>query len=141
MRKTILLLAIILLPAFAMAQEETSQPQPRTTSEIMLELRTQIGELEHISDERAKAIESDKATIDELTQRVASISDSIDATISDLSKANETIITQSEKIRSQRSALAALSAFLGVLFLAHIVVLFLKVKLNITLPYWLNTIL
>lgn len=139
MRKIALAMAALLLPMLATAQEETSQL--RTTSEIMLELRTQIGELEHISEERAKAIESDKATIDELTQRVASISDSIDATISDLSKANETIITQSEKIRSQRSALAVLSALLGALFLAHVVVLLLKVKLNITLPYWLNTIL
>lgn len=139
MRKIALAMAALLLPMLATAQEETSQL--RTTSEIMLELRTQIGELEHISKERAKAIESDKATIDELTQRVASISDSIDATISDLSKANETIITQSEKIRSQRSALAVLSALLGALFLAHVVVLLLKVKLNITLPYWLNTIL
>lgn len=139
MRKIALAMAALLLPMLAIAQEETSQL--RTTSEIMLELRTQIGELEHISEERAKAIESDKATIDELTQRVASISDSIDATISDLSKANETIITQSEKIRSQRSALAVLSALLGALFLAHVVVLLLKVKLNITLPYWLNTIL
>lgn len=139
MRKIALAMAALLLPMLAIAQEETSQL--RTTSEIMLELRTQIGVLEHISKERAKAIESDKATIDELTQRVASISDSIDATISDLSKANETIITQSEKIRSQRSALAVLSALLGALFLAHVVVLLLKVKLNITLPYWLNTIL
>ena len=139
MRKIALAMAALLLPMLATAQEETSQL--RTTSEIMLELRTQIGVLEHISKERAKAIESDKATIDELTQRVASISDSIDATISDLSKANETIITQSEKIRSQRSALAVLSALLGALFLAHVVVLLLKVKLNITLPYWLNTIL
>lgn len=139
MRKIALMAAAFLLPMLAIAQDETVQP--RTTSEIMLELRSQIGELEHISEERAKAIENDKATIDELTQRVASISDSIDATISDLSKANETIITQNEKIKSQRSALAILSVFLGALFLAHIAVLVLKVKLNITLPYWLNTIL
>lgn len=137
MRKCIFALMLLLASA---AFAQTSE-QVRSTSEIMADLRSQVTELEKISDERAKALEGDKATIDDLASRLSSVSLSIDKTMNDLSTANETIIKQNEKIRSQRSMLAVLASVLGLFFLAHIAVIILKTGFNIEAPYWLNTII
>lgn len=136
MRKiiSILLVSFCLIAAY-------SEEKPRTVPEIMADLKSYVSDLESLSDQRLQIIEDDKANIDALSKENDNIKASLNEVIIELSDANETIIRQDEKIKTLAKVLAIVSIVLGVFFVLHIVILILKLKLNITLPYWLNTLL
>lgn len=117
------------------------QEQIRTTTEIIDDLRSKTSELVKTNEELVNINNADKSTIEELTTRVRTLAESIDKASNDLSEANEKLIRQDEKIKTQRAVLLVLTAILGLFFVAHIVVLVLNFKFGITLPYWLNSLL
>lgn len=131
------LLFITNLYIFGQTQNET----PRTVSEIMQDIKTQVIELESLSESRLQIIENDKTNIEKLETENNNIKENLNSLLTELSNANETIIRQDEKIKTQRKILATISIVLGAFFISHIVILILKMKCNITLPYWLNTLL
>lgn len=117
------------------------QDQIRTTTEIINDLRSKTSELVKTNEELVNINNADKSTIEELTTRVRTLAESIDKASNDLSEANEKLIRQDEKIKTQRAVLLVLTAILGLFFVAHIAVLVLNFKFGITLPYWLNSLL
>lgn len=117
------------------------QEQIRTTTEIIDDLRSKTSELVKTNEELVNINNADKSTIEELTTRVRTLAESIDKASNDLSEANEKLIRQDEKIKTQRAVLLVLTAILGLFFVAHIAVLVLNFKFGITLPYWLNSLL
>lgn len=126
---------------FALCSRIYPQEAAKTSAQLISEIREQVADLTMLNEQLTLYNTQDKATIDDLQNRILSISENADKSLQDLSEANETIIRQDEKIRTQKKVLAFVSAVLGAFFLLHIVILILKLKLNITLPYWLNTLL
>lgn len=116
-------------------------PQVKTSTELISEIKSQVIELTALNEQLTTYNVQDKKTIEDLQNRITTISESADKSLADLSEANETIIRQDEKIKTQRKILAIISIILGIFFIAHIVILVLKLKCNITLPYWLNTLI
>lgn len=133
MKKFIILL-LICFPLFA-------QEKPRSTSVILEDLRTQITELNKINEERENSILEKENTINELNTKTEELLTKIDASVKDLSAANETIIQQNQKLKTQRKWLIVLASILGAFAIAHFVILFVKLKWKISLPYWLNTLI
>lgn len=135
MRKTVV--AFMMLLGFAAYGQESI----RTTTEIIDDLRSKTSELVKTNEELVNINNADKSTIEELSARVGALAESIDKASNDLSEANEKLIRQDEKIKTQRAVLLVLTAILGLFFVAHIAVLILNFKFGITLPYWLNSLL
>lgn len=129
--------ALMMLLGFAAYGQE----QIRTTTEIIDDLRSKTSELVKTNEELVNINNADKSTINELITRVGTLAESIDKASNDLSEANEKLIRQDEKIKTQRAVLLVLTVILGLFFAAHIAVLVLNFKFGITLPYWLNSLL
>lgn len=118
-----------------------AQEAPRSSKVILGELRDQLTELKQINTERQNIIDEQSGTIDNLNAQIQSLITSLDKSVSDLTTANENIIKQNEKIKAQRKWLIILIVIFGAFAIAHFVILFLKVKYKINLPYWLNSLI
>lgn len=141
-KKINFILIFLFMGFFTFGQtSENEIKEPRTVAEIMQDIKNQVSELESLSDARLQIIENDKASIEKLSNENTTIKENLNSLLSELSEANETIIRQDEKIKIQRNILITISIILGLFFIVHIVILILKLKFNITLPYWLNTLI
>lgn len=140
MRKLFLILAILFslgaAPVFAQTPEA-----PRSTAVIVQELRDNYKAQQVYIDELRATNSSKDVTIDELRVKVDDITNKWTDAIEEDSKKTTEIITLTTKNRLLIKWLTIAVAILGGFFLLHIVILFLRVKWNIILPYWLNAIL
>lgn len=140
MKKLFLIIAMIFsLGTVCVAQ--TSAEAPRSTAVIVQELRDNY-KAQQVYIEELRATNSSKdVTIDELRTKVDDITNKWTDAIEEDSKKTTEIITLTTKNRLLIKWLIIAVAILGGFFLLHIVILFLRVKWNIILPYWLNAIL
>jgi hypothetical protein len=140
MRKLFLILAVLFslgaAPVFAQTPEA-----PRSTAVIVQELRDNYKAQQVYIDELRATNSSKDVTIDELRVKVDDITNKWTDAIEEDSKKTTEIITLTTKNRLLIKWLIIAVAILGGFFLLHIVILFLRVKWNIILPYWLNAIL
>lgn len=137
MKKVLLILCLIFGINFLFAQNQT----PRSTEVIVQELRDNYLAQQSYIDQ-LKAINSDKdLTIDSLTEKITSITERLDITMKESAEANETIIRNNETIKIKNKWLTIFVSILAGFLILHIVILILKLKFNITLPYWLNTLI
>lgn len=140
MRKLFLVFAILFslgaAPVFAQTPEA-----PRSTAVIVQELRDNYKAQQVYIDELRATNSSKDVTIDELRIKVDDITNKWTDAIEEDSKKTTEIITLTTKNRLLIKWLIIAVAILGGFFLLHIVILFLRVKWNIILPYWLNAIL
>lgn len=118
-----------------------AQDKPRETKVILEDLRYQINELNEINNQREEALIEKENTIAELNDKTNKLLEEINLSVKDLSKANETIIKQNQSLKTQRKWLIVLTAILGIFSLAHFVILYLKLRYKISLPYWLNALI
>lgn len=118
-----------------------AQDKPRDTKVILEDLRYQINELNEINNQREELLIEKENTITELNDKTNKLLEEMNLTVKDLSKANETIIKQNQSLKIQRRWLVILAAVLGAFALAHFVILYLKLRYKISLPYWLNTLI
>jgi ABC-type lipoprotein release transport system permease subunit len=140
MRKLFLIFAILFSlgtsPVFAQTPEV-----PRSTNVIIQDIKSNY-EKQREYIETLRAINNDKeSTIDELRIKVDDITNKWTAAIEEDSKKTIEIINLTTKNKSLIKWLTIAVSILGSLLLLHIVIAFLKIKWNITLPYWLNSIL
>jgi len=140
MRKLFLIFAILFSlgtsPVFAQTPEV-----PRSTNVIIQDIKSNY-EKQREYIETLRAINNDKeSTIDELRIKVDDITNKWTAAIEEDSKKTIEIINLTTKNKSLIKWLTIAVSILGSLLLLHIVITFLKIKWNITLPYWLNSIL
>lgn len=119
----------------------TEEVAPRNTTVIIKEIKEELNQLKTINENNKLIIEQRDNNINSLNEEVKNLIINLDKTVNDLSEANSNIIKQNERIRIQKKWLIMLTSILGVLTIAHFVILFIKLKFNIKLPYWLNTIL
>jgi len=140
MRKLFLILAILFslgtAPVFAQTPEA-----PRSTAVIVQELRDNYKAQQIYIDELRATNSSKDVTIDELRVKVDDITNKWTDAIEEDSKKTTEIIKLTTKNKLLIKWLSIAVAILGGLFLLHILTLILKLKWNITLPYWLNAIL
>lgn len=118
-----------------------AQDKPRDTKVILEDLKYQINELNEINSQREELLIEKENTITELNDKTNKLLEEIDLSVKDLSKANETIIKQNQSLKIQRKWLVILITILGVFALAHFVILYLKLRYKISLPYWLNALI
>lgn len=118
-----------------------AQDKPRETKVILEDLRYQINELNEINNQREEALIEKENTIAELNDKTNKLLEEMNLSVKDLSKANETIIKQNQSLKTQRKWLIVLTAILGIFSLAHFVILYLKLRYKISLPYWLNALI
>lgn len=137
MKKIFLILCLI----FGMSSLFAQGQAPRSTEVIVQELRDNYLAQQSYIDQ-LKAINSDKdLTIDSLTEKITSITEKLDFTMKESAEANETIIRNNETIKIKNKWLTIFVSILAGFLILHIVILILKLKFNITLPYWLNTLI
>lgn len=136
MRNKIVLL-LLLFGGLVFAEETT----PRSTTVIIKEIREELNQLKTINENDKLIIEQRDNNINSLNEEVKNLTINLDKSVNDLSEANANIIKQNERIKLQRKWLIILASILGVFTIAHFIILFIKLKFNIKLPYWLNTIL
>lgn len=140
MRKLFLIFVILFslgtAPIFAQASEA-----PRSTNVIIQDIKSNY-EKQREYIETLRAINNDKeSTIDELRIKVDDITNKWTDAIEEDSKKTIEIINLTTKNKSLIKWLTIAVSILGGLLLLHIIIAFLKIKWNITLPYWLNSIL
>lgn len=140
MRKLFLIFAILFslgtAPVFAQASEA-----PRSTNVIIQDIKSNYEKQRDYIDELRKINSDNKSTIDELRIKVDDITNKWTDAIEEDSKKTIEIINLTTKNKSLIKWLTIAVSILGSLLLLHIVIAFLKIKWNITLPYWLNSIL
>ena len=140
MRKLFLIFAILFslgaAPVFAQTHEA-----PRSTNVIIQDIKSNY-EKQREYIETLRAINNDKeSTIDELRIKVDDITNKWTDAIEEDSKKTIEIINLTTKNKSLIKWLTIAVSILGGLLLLHIIIAFLKIKWNITLPYWLNSVL
>jgi len=140
MKKLFLIVAMIFsLGTVCVAQ--TSAEAPRSTAVIVQELRDNYKAQQIYIDELRATNSSKDVTIEELKEKVASTTEKMDKAIEEDAKKTTEIIKLTTKNKLFIKWLSIVVAILGGFFLLHIATLILKLKWNITLPYWLNAIL
>lgn len=140
MRKLFLVFAILFSLGAAPVFTQTPEA-PRSTAVIVQELRDNYKAQQVYIDELRATNSSKDVTIDELRVKVDDITNKWTDAIEEDSKKTTEIITLTTKNRLLIKWLIIAVSILGSFFLLHIVILFLRVKWNIILPYWLNAIL
>ena len=115
--------------------------QPRSFNVIIQELKDNNKILLDHNNELKKIIEDDNLTIDVLKQRLQIVETNLDKSIEENAIVNAEIIQQTNKIKNLNLTLTIIILVLVFFFVLHFIILFLKIKWNITLPYWLNSIL
>lgn len=140
MKKLFLIIAMIFsLGTVCIAQ--TPAEAPRSTNVIIQDIKSNY-EKQREYIETLRAINNDKeSTIDELRIKVDDITNKWTDAIEEDSKKTIEIINLTTKNKSLIKWLTIAVSILGGLLLLHIIIAFLKIKWNITLPYWLNSIL
>ena len=134
MRKLILTLFIALIPTFAIAQELTFDDYYIQAKENIIKIQERVNELESTVVLRENDIKKLQEDVDRLVVQ-------IDRDTEEIAEKGQKIIEQNEKLRIQRKWLIILISMFATFVLAHIAILIIKLKWNIKLPYWLNTIL
>lgn len=139
MKKLFLIIAMIFsLGTVCVAQ--TSEA-PRSTAVIVQELRDNY-KAQQVYIEELRTLNNDKdVTIEELKEKVTITTEKMDKAIEEDAKKTTEIIKLTTKNKLLIKWLTIAVSILGGFFLLHIVILFLRVKWNIILPYWLNAIL
>lgn len=133
---------MLLLTGSLSSQEDTVEEKPvRTCAEILQELRSNISAQEELIGIKDSIISSNVAVIEELHSESVKLAEELELSVQKEAEANKTIVSQNEKLRIKNKWLTILSLILTAFVLSHILILFLKAKWNITLPYWLNAIL
>ena len=140
MKKLFLIIAMIFsLGTVCVAQ--TSAEAPRSTAVIVQELRDNY-KAQQVYIEELRTLNNDKdVTIEELKEKVTITTEKMDKAIEEDAKKTTEIIKLTIKNKLLIKWLIIAVSILGGFFLLHIVILFLRVKWNIILPYWLNAIL
>lgn len=139
MKKIVLLLvSLFCFSAFAQdaepQKEMTFEDYYQQAKESTIKIQAYVEELEGKTALQASDIEK-------LQGDIAVLVTQVDEKVEQISDQAGKILELNTKLKMQRKWLAILSCILGVFFIGHIVLLFLKAKWNITIPYWLNTIL
>ena len=137
MKKFLLIIAML----FSMSTVFAQSTQPRSTAVIVQELRDNYA-AQQIYIEELKAIGADKdVTIEELREKVMVTSNKLDKSIADDAKKAAEIIKLETQKKLLIKWLTIAVSILGAFFLLHLVILFIRIKWNVVLPYWLNALL
>lgn len=114
---------------------------PRSTQVILQELQSTLQELRDLNTEQNNIIEDKLTTITELKEKNTQVTDKLKTILEEEAKANQLIVEQNTKLEMQKKWLIILSSILLGFVALHFVILALKLKFGISLPYWLNTLL
>jgi len=128
--KILLLLLLISLPAFSQSISENNQ-----------KLKSQIQELRELNTQRELIIKEQASEIEGLDKKVYEYDQAFKEKLDEIDKQSETIFKQDLKIKSQNKKLIIFTIFFIIMILIKIVIMFLKWKYGIKLPYIINCIL
>lgn len=128
--KILLLLLLVSMPVFSQTISENNQ-----------RLRTQVQELKEINAQRELIIQEQASQIEGLDKKIYEYDQAFKAKLDEIDKQSETIFKQDLKIKSQNKKLTIITIFFIVMILIKTVIMFLKWKYGIKLPYIINCIL
>lgn len=128
--KILLLLLLISLPAFSQSISENNQ-----------KLKSQIQELRELNAQRELIIKEQVSEIEGLDKKIYEYDQAFKEKLDEIDKQSETIFKQDLKIKSQNKKLIIFTIFFIIMILIKIVIMFLKWKYGIKLPYIINCIL
>lgn len=128
--KILLLLLLVSMPVFSQTISENNQ-----------RLRTQVQELKEINAQRELIIQEQASQIEGLDKKIYEYDQAFKAKLDEIDKQSETIFKQDLKIKSQNKKLTIITIFFIVMILIKAVIMFLKWKYGIKLPYIINCIL
>ncbi len=142
MKKICICIFCVFSLMYGFTQENNTEGQtPRSTSIILQELRDNIKQQQDLILDKEQAINEHIETINQLQTENLKIAENLDKAIQQDAEKNQQIIEQNVKLKIQTKWLVVLSTILGLFFIGHFLILFLKLKWGITIPYWLNTLL
>lgn len=128
--KILLLLLLISLPVFSQTISENNQ-----------KLKSQVQELRELNAQRELIIKEQASEIEGLDKKIYEYDQAFKEKLDEIDKQSETIFKQDLKIKSQNKKLIIFTIFFIIMFLIKIVIMFLKWKYGIKLPYIINCIL
>lgn len=128
--KILLLLLLISLPAFSQSISENNQ-----------KLKSQIQELRELNAQRELIINEQASEIEGLDKKIYEYDQAFKEKLDEIDKQSETIFKQDLKIKSQNKKLIIFTIFFIIMILIKAVIMFLKWKYGIKLPYIINCIL
>ena len=137
MKKFLCVLLFALFTSTVFAQSTT----PRSSNVIIQELRDNYKAVLDCNEELKAAVADKDITIEELKEKVLTITAENDKAIEDKVKADAENLKKDLRIKRLLKALTIAVSILGGFLLIHILILILYYKFKITLPYTLNTIL
>lgn len=114
---------------------------PKTISEIGNNLKLEVQELKELNAQQTLVIDSQNETIESLQLKQQEYDQAFTQKLSEIESLTEKICKQEAEIRSKNKKLRiALTVFIF-MFVAKAVIMFLKWKYGIKLPYIINCIL
>ena len=139
--KKIFLMFFIVFPFLSFAQ-------PRSSAEIITDLRNNINTLKELNSEKENIIIDSKKTIKELKEDNLKLITEVEKDVELREELNKTIVKQDAKIKQQnkdlekqRKQLVYINCFLSGIIVLHLIIFFINIRFKIKLPYWLNTLL
>lgn len=139
MKKFILIL--VSLFCFTVVAQEVQPQKEMTFEDYYIQAKESTAKIQTYVEELENKTTLQEADIEKLQSNVKNLVGQVDEKVEQISEQGTKILQLYEKVKLQRKWLLILSSILGVLFVGHIILLLLKAKWNITIPYWLNTIL
>jgi Skp family chaperone for outer membrane proteins len=137
MKKFLCALLFVLFTGTVFAQSTA----PRSSNVIIQELRDNYKAVLDCNEELKSAVADKDITIEELREKVLTITAENDKAIEEKVKSDAENLKKELKIKRLAKGLAISTSILGGFLLLHILILILYYKFKITLPYTLNTIL
>ena len=128
--KILLLLLLISLPVFSQSISENNQ-----------KLKSQVQELRELNAQRELIINEQASKIEGLDKKIYEYDQAFKEKLDEIDNQSETIFKQDLKIKSQNKKLIIFTIFFIIMILIKAVVMFLKWKYGIKLPYIINCIL
>ena len=128
--KILLLLLLVSMPVF-----------PQTISENNQKLKSQLQELRELNAQRELIINEQASEIEGLDKKIYEYDQAFKEKLDEIDKQSETIFKQDLKIKSQNKKLIIFTIFFIIMILIKVVIMFLKWKYGIKLPYIINCIL
>lgn len=128
--KILLLLLLVSMPVFSQTISENNQ-----------KLKTQVQELRELNAQRELIINEQASEIEGLDKKIYEYDQAFKEKLDEIDKQSETIFKQDLKIKSQNKKLIIFTIFFIIMILIKAVIMFLKWKYGIKLPYIINCIL
>ena len=128
--KILLLLLLISAPVFSQSISQHAE-----------NLKNQIQELKEINAQKELIIQDQTLTIEELEKKEAEYDAAMKSRIEEIDKLSQEMFKQEIKIKSLNKKLTIAVIIFVIMFLIKAVIMFLKWKYGIKLPYIINCIL